>query len=154
LVSITSLSPWDPWVRKPSWNLQTGIISAHDLDRDPEHSLYYQLTGGSGLSFKSEMLRPALFYGLATADLGVGQPFEDDYRIGGGINSGILLEAMPWWRIHFNASYIRYPMGERGEVVKLRLVQAIPFGKCFQGRITLERQNRYKEALFSVLMYL
>jgi hypothetical protein len=34
LIDIMSLSPWDRWVRKPSWMLHTGASVANDLDRD------------------------------------------------------------------------------------------------------------------------
>jgi hypothetical protein len=154
LINILSLAPWDTWVRKPSWNVNTGLSVARDLDHDPEDSLYYGLQVGSGLSYRPAFFSRALVYGLGQADVGLGQVFEDDYRLGGGINSGVLLDAASWWRIHFNAVYLRYPLGERGEAVKLRLVQAVPLGKRMQARVILERQNAYKEIVFSFLLYL
>jgi hypothetical protein len=154
LIDIMSLSPWDDWVRKPSWNVHTGLAVANELNRDPENSLYYGLNTGTGLSLQSHLWRRELFYALAEVDGGVGAVFRDNYRLGGGTNSGVIVEAAPWWKIHFNASYLRYPVGEPGAAVKLQLIQAIPLGHDLQFRATLERQNSYKEVLFTLLHYL
>jgi len=154
LIDIMSLSPWDPWVRKPSWAVHTGLETAHDSDQRPEKSLFYGLHGGSGLSYETHLLRKEVFYVLAAGDAGVGGTFDRNYRLGGGANSGIVVDALPNWRIQFDTFYLRYPLGQTGEVVKLRLTQAVPLGKRAQLRLAIERQNAYKEILLSGLLYL
>jgi hypothetical protein len=64
-----------------------------------------------------------------------------------------VLEAMPWWRMHFNADFLYYPFGETGEVVRLECLNAFPLGKSMQLRTGIKRENSYKEVLFSVLRY-
>ncbi len=153
LIDIFSLSPWDRWVRKPSWGVRTGVSVAHDRDKAPDKSVYYGLGGVSGLAWESHRFRKLLIYTLAKADSGVGGVFYQNYRIGGGANGGATLEALPWWQIHFNADYLYYPLGETGEVVRLELMNTFPIGRVFQVRAGLKRENNYKEALFSVLRY-
>src|SRR5262249_12024057 len=144
LVDIMSLSPWDAWVRKPSWEVHTGLAVANDLDRDPENSLYYGVNTGAGVSAQSHFWRREQGYALAEVDGGVGSVFRDDYRVGGGTNAGLMFEAASWWQIHFNANYLRYPVGNPGSQVKLQLIQTVPLGHTMQFRATLERDNAYK----------
>ena len=158
LIDIMSLSPWDPWVRKPSWNLHTGVGVANDLDRAPKQSDgYYGLNGGSG-AFPIKRISEARGVVLCAG--------RSRQRAVGGEFSGTITGSAAarwrewrwtpaaWWRIHFNTTYLNYPLGETGEAVKLQLIQAIPLGSTAQFRCTLQRQNAYKELLLSVLLYL
>jgi hypothetical protein len=154
LVDLTSFSPWDRWVHHPSWKVNTGLSVAHDLDRDPENSLYYGLNGASGFSAQIPKLERSMVYALAEADAGFGAVFRDGYRLGGGGTAGIALEPIANWRMHVEGSYLRYSAGEPGEAVRWRLIQNIPLAANFALRAKLERQNQYKEVLVSALWYL
>ena len=154
LVDLISFSPWDRWVHPPSWRVGTGLEVAHDLDRNPEDSLYYALHGGSGVSVPLPFSRHAMAYALATADSGVGTVFRDNYRIGGGGMVGFFFDLAEVWRLHVDASHIHYPLGEPGGATRLRLIQAFPLTKTAQLRAQLERQNNYKEVLLSILVHL
>jgi len=154
LVDLIALSPWDRWVRHPSWKVNTGLQNALDLNRDPGHTLFYGLNGGSGISFNVPGVQGALFYTMAEADFGLGAPFRDYYRMGGGGLGGISWVPCAWWRARFQGGYTYYPLGNPGGVTKLQLTQSIPLRKSVEARVVLERQNSYKEALFSLLWYL
>jgi len=153
LIDILSLSSWDRWTRKPSWKVRTGLSAAGDVKQDPEDSLMYGLQVGPGISLRTHVLRGEHWYALAEADTQFGGVFENNFRAGAGTESGVIVEAAPGWHVHFKAAYFRYPWGNEGEAVRLRLIQACPLGKSMQFRVTLERQNRYKEMLFSLLRY-
>ena len=113
----------------------------------------YGLQVGPGISLRTHVLRGEHWYALAEADTQFGGVFENNFRAGAGTESGVIVEAAPGWHVHFKAAYFRYPWGNEGEAVRLRLIQACPLGKSMQFRVTLERQNRYKEMLFSLLRY-
>ena len=138
LVNILSLSPLDRWVRHPSWTLKTGLDTALDLGKDPENSLYYGLSGGSGFAFPVPVGHGSILYGLAKMDSGAGHAFEDGYRIGFGGDAGLLFTIASFWRVDFSGSYIRYPVGNVGGKNMLKLVQGCPLHKNLQARITLE----------------
>lgn len=153
LIDILSLSAWDRWVRKPSWKVHTGLSVAEDIEHRPEHSLYYGLQTGPGFSAATHILKREQWYTLALWDTGLGQVFREDYRLGFGTESGVIFKLLPMWHVHFAGSYWRYPLGEVGSSVRLRLIQAIPLGKSMQARATVQRQNQYKEVVLSVLRY-
>jgi hypothetical protein len=154
LIDLKSLTGWDRWIHSPSWELRTGLSVARDLDRDPENSLYYSLHLGPGLGFESHLWRREMVYGLADMDTGVGGIFDHGYRWGGGGTSGILFEAASFWRIHFQAAFIQYPVGHVGSATKLSLAQSFSISRNVEFRATLERQNTYREALLTLNFYL
>jgi len=154
LLNLESLSAWDRWIHSPSWNLKTGLSVARDVDRDPEKSLYYGLNLGSGLAFESHLWRREMIYGLAEADSGAGSVFDQGYRLGGGGRTGLLLELARFWRVHLTADFLRYPLGDIRSTTKLHLIQVFSLSRNLEFRSTLERQNTYKEALFTLNLYL
>jgi hypothetical protein len=154
LVDLASFSPWDAWVHHPSWKVNTGLEVADDLPRDPENSLYWGLGGGSGLTVPIPFLPQSMFYALAVADGGIGHPFRDVYRLGGGGVAGLTFQFFPGWRHHIEGGYIQYPLGDPGSTVQWRAVESFSPMKNFDLRATLERKNQYKEVLLSALWYL
>jgi hypothetical protein len=154
LVDLMSFSPWDPWVHHPSWKVNTGLAVANDLKRDPEASVYYALNTGSGISLRTPLSKDSLIYALAQVDAGVGGVFRDSYRLGGGGQAGILFSVNRYWRAHFDLDYVRYPLGNPGSAMKLRLTQGGRVSRQVEWRAKLERQNQYKEVLLSLLVYL
>lgn len=153
LVDLISFSPWDRWVRKPSWRVQTGLNTANDLNKDPEHALYYGLGGGSGFSLATPISPHSIIYALAEVDSGIGTTFRDNYRLGGGGSTGFFVEVTRHYRAHFNASYFNY-LGDPDSATKLQLFQSVPLYKDMELRMKLERQNIYKEVLLSLYVYL
>jgi hypothetical protein len=152
LIDLKSFSPWDRWVHPPSWRVNTGLDVANELNRDPENSLYYGLNGGSGFSFKTPLSQDSMVYALAQMDSGIGHAFRDNYRLGGGGNAGVMFDIARFWHVHFDASYDDY-IGNPISSTKLKLIQGCPLTRDIQMRIALERQNQYKEVMFSLLLY-
>lgn len=153
LVDLMSFSPWDRWIRKPSWKIQTGLQVANDLPKDPEHALYYGLGGGSGLSFSLPWTKRTMVYALAEADSGIGRTFRDRYRLGGGGSTGFFLDLGNYYRLRAQARFIDY-VGHPGSATQVRLTQSVSLMKDFEVRIQLDRQNHYKEVLTSLLWFL
>lgn len=153
LVDLMTFSPRDRWVRHPSWHVRTGIDNAMDLNKDLDHSLYYGLTGGSGFSWSLPGGLRGIVYGKAEADLGVGETFRDTYRFGGGGEGGLLLRPIARAQLRFESHILYYPLGDPGEVVKLKAVAGYTITSRLQLRASIERQNRYQEALGSLAYY-
>jgi hypothetical protein len=64
------------------------------------------------------------------------------------------VEAAAFWRIHFRATVIDYPVGQVGTATKLGLIQSFSVSRDTELRVILERQNAYHEALFTWNVYL
>ncbi len=153
LIDLKSYSPWDRWMHHPAWQVGTGLQVAQDLAKDPENSLHYDAHGGSGIAFHTPLSRESMAYALAVADVGVGAPFRDYYRFGGGGTAGLWFDLFTVWRMHIDATYLNYPLGDPMGSVRLSFLSAIPLGHWGQWRVQLSRQNDYKEVLNQVLVY-
>ena len=154
LADILSLPGWDRWVHPLSWRIRTGLETADDLPKDPENSLYYGLRFGSGVSYHSHLWKREIFYLLSGVDAGVGHVFDHRYRAGFGGQGGAVIQLAGPWRIQVEGDFIRYPVGQVGETVRWRFIHAVDLSRHFQWRTTLERQNRHKELVLSLLFYL
>jgi len=153
LADAVSMTPLDRWIRHPSWKMKTGLAVAEDLSKDPEHALYFGIRFGSGFSLSSDPGR-WLFFTMAEGDTGLGFAFDRNYRLGAGVVSGLLVQPMPRWKIRFEGGWMRYPLGHYAEAVRLQLANNLQMTRRLSLRSTLSRQNRNKEVLFSVLLYL
>jgi len=153
LVEILSLSAWDRWVHPPSWHVRTGFDVAHDLGRDPEDSLFYGLSGGSGYSFGLSKRKRNIWYALWQAETALSGSFDKDYRAGAGGMTGLALELHARWRMHGTATWMRYALGHIQNKVKLHLTQTLNITQNFEFRLSLERQNSYKEGTATLNIY-
>ncbi len=150
MVDLVSLTPWDRWVRAPSWKFNFGLTTANDLNLDPGHDLFFKVNLGAGPSFRLPLGKNTLAYGMAELDSGLGDVFRDAYRFGGGANGGIMAEFGPRFRIRFDAQYLNYPVGDVRSAVKLHVIPTYKLSRTLSLRAQLQRQNRYKEALLSL----
>ena len=152
-IQIKSLSPWEAWVRKPSWQLWIGYNRAHDLDRNPNGSGYAGFAGGLGSSLRIPQYRETILYAMVKGDGQVGGVFRDNYRIGVGPEAGLVGAFSRQWRLHFIASYLRYAAGDISNANRLRLIQSYQLPANFEARLTLSRENHYREGVFSINRY-
>jgi hypothetical protein len=151
IVDIVSLSPWDGWVRKPSWKLSTGVDQAKELGCNGPSCMYYDLDGGAGLSAQSHLGRRELYYAMAEADFGAAPVFDQGWRAGAGGTAGLMLDLLPTWRALFEATYIGYIQGPSQE--RLRLVNAWHLSRNAELRLTLDRRIPDEEAGLSFYIY-
>lgn len=153
LADAVSMTPLDRWIRHPSWKMKTGFAVAEDLPKDADHAQYFGIRFGSGISLSP---RPEqwLFFAMADGDSGLGATFDRYYRLGVGGVSGLIVQPIPLWKIRFEGGWMRYPLGNYGEAVRLQLVNNFEITRHVSVRSTLSRQNRNKEALFTFYLYL
>ncbi len=151
LVGIVSLSPWDPWIKKPSWKLSTGVEQAKELGCSGASCMYYGLNGGAGLSALSHVWRRELYYALAETDFGFGPVLPQDWRAGAGGSAGVIVDVTPYWRILGEATYIDYAQRSSPRQ-RLRLTNSLRLTRDTELRVTLDRRNPDQEA--GVMFYL
>jgi hypothetical protein len=175
LVDLISITPWDRWIHPPSWKVKTGLMTANELKRDPENSLYYGLNLGTGYAFalggsphpyplpsqrgegRAELgVRgaPLLFYGMVEMGFGLGHAFGHDVRFGGGPTGGILYSPCRYWRARFQIAHDEYAVGGTPSTTKLVLDQSVSVTRNMEIRTQLQRQNTYKEVMFSWVWFL
>jgi hypothetical protein len=159
LADIVSVTPWDRWIHPPSWKVNTGWRTANDLNRDPENSQYYGLNFGSGYAADLNSFFPSrqgndwmLVYAMAETDLGVGYPFDDSVRFGGGPSGGLQVTPVSFWRARIQASY--FPYVGTPSTTRMGLYQSLSITKTLELRVKVERQNIYKEVLLSLVLFL
>jgi hypothetical protein len=155
LVDLISITPWDRWIHPLSWKVKTGLAVADDLNRDPENSLYYGLNLGSGYAaWVPGTDEKLLVYGMAEMEAELGHAFDHDVRAGGGPTGGLLYSPCRYWRARFQMAHDEYAVGGTPSTTKLALQQSLSVTRDMECRIQLQRQNTYKEVLFSWVWFL
>lgn len=153
LLRIVSLTPYDAWVFRPSWRLSTGVERLHQDGCVGSSCLYYDLSGGPGLS--AEPTDKLLLYAFLDASGGAGPAFEKNYRVALGASVGALLTPFDPIRLGVEASY-RYPLlgqpypdfapGDDGAPFTIRGVAAVNLTTNVELRGTYDRRRGYEAA--------
>jgi hypothetical protein len=144
VLDIISLSPWDPWVRQPSWKLSTGVDQAKELGCGGVGCMYYNLNAGFGLSGLTHLGRRELYYAFVEGDFGAGPVLEKGWRAGAGATAGLMAEVTRNWRTQIEATTIGYSGSEARE--RLRLVNALRLDRDMEIRLILDRRVPDREA--------
>jgi hypothetical protein len=153
LVRILSLSPLDPWMKKPSWEVDFGLRNASELGQAPWDSDYFGITLGSGLSLRSRVAGTETWYALAETDGGAGDIFHHGHRVGLGGTVGVLLEPSKRWRTKLDASYYDYVAGDTRNQGRLRLESNYDLTKDWSLRLRLQSYGIVDEEMLSILHY-
>jgi len=149
---IVSLTPWDRWVRKPSWHVFAGVTQAKELRRDPRNALVGDINPGIGVAASPDVpLRP-LLYAFADADFQQGRIIAQKVRLGGGPSAGVLLRPFPWWRVLAQASYTEY-LENTPHAERLTAISSWTLWRDGELRVTLDRRPPDSEAGASLLVY-
>jgi len=153
MVNIFSLVPADPWIHPPSSRLWLRFDTAHDLDKDPENSLDFGTKGGSGFSFHVPGQPGAIWYAMWRGEFVIGGTFDQNYRLGLGGETGLVLPIRKRLRFHLSANALRFPMGEVGNVVRYYGAGTYTLARNWEVRLIGERQNSYQEARLGLNYY-
>lgn len=152
LVEILSVSPWDPWMRKPSWGVGTGLDTAYELGRRADDSLVYEGHLGTGLA--AEVLPGSLAYVLASGEGAVGVPLRDGWRLGGGLRCGIVGDWGTGARAVLEAGLAGFPIGDRTPNHRLRLGLNWAVSRSLAWRSEFFLRGDHREAgLYAVLYH-
>ncbi len=170
LIDLMSITPCDLWIHPPSRKVNSGVAVANDLNRDPENSLYYGLNLGSGYAFSltgaphplpspsrgegREGVDSVLVYAMGEMELEFGHAYSHFVRFGGGPSAGVLINPVKVWRARLAASYFPYAVGGTPSTTRLGFYQSFSLTKSLELRAKLERQNVYKEVLFTLAWFM
>lgn len=153
LVEVFSLVPWDTWIHPPSWRVWTGVDVAHDLYRDPRHSMEYGVKGGSGFTFFLSARKKSMLYVMWRGEFMGGSAFDKGYRMGLGGQSGLIVPVSSKLRLHASANALRFPAGHVGNVVRFYGAGSYNLTKNLEWRLIGERQNHYMEMRTGPTLY-
>jgi hypothetical protein len=136
VIDILSLTPRDRFFKPLSWGVDTGIQRMW-TDDGPTNGA--QVKGSSGVSYR--VGEDHLAYGLLQGQLKVANRFQENYSLGGGIKTGLLL-----FFDHSTANLdlwgLRYGLGETDNAFQARWRQSFPLGKQMALRYIVE--HRYE----------
>lgn len=157
-LEIISLSPLDPWVYKPSWKIRVHLDQAKELGCSQDQKcLYFDLNMGRGYAFETKFWKREILYGLVEGDIGLGGILDDNYRLGGGVTTGLLIDLASFWRIHLEGTYVGYPVGDTRPKIKAHIIQAFPIFSDIDFRLKLAREashnTAHTEMVFSMNIY-
>jgi hypothetical protein len=109
-IEIVSVAPFDPWMKKPSWTVGTGLETGYELGKTLSSSLLYEGHAGSGLAF--EPLPGLIAYGLTQAEGAAGAALRDGYRVGGALRGGLAWRLRPV-TVHVDGALAGAAWGDR-----------------------------------------
>lgn len=119
LGEVLSVSPWDPWIRKPSWTMGTGLETAFELGKPAADSLVYEGHFGTGLA--TELGPRASAWGLVVAEGAAGAALREGWRVGGSLCAGAVAQLTGRWRALLEGGLSAQPFGDKTPNHRLRL---------------------------------
>lgn len=119
LAEVLSVSPWDPWIRKPSWTMGTGLETAFELGKPAADSLVYEGHAGTGLA--AELGPQASVWALVVAEGATGAALREGWRAGGSLRAGAVAQLTGRWRALLEGGLSAQPFGDKTPNHRLRL---------------------------------
>ena len=151
LLNIISLSPVDSLFFKPSWKFNTGLDTIHR--NGCRFCRVGGANGGIGLAAESSWLRREVYYVFTEAAAEYSQAFNRDYRIGGGLSAGTLVDITERWKIAASASYFGYPAGDGKPEWRVGAQQRFTFTKNLALRFDFNQRLNSREYLLNLQLY-
>lgn len=134
VIDILSLTPRDRFFKPVSWGVDTGLERMLTNAGATNGS---QVNGGGGVSYK--VAGEHIAYGLAHGQLKVAKRFVNNYSMGAGVRSGLLL-----FFEHSSANLefraLRFALGETDNFFQARWRQSFPLGSQMSTRYILEHR--------------
>ncbi|MDD5207904.1 MAG: DUF4105 domain-containing protein [Elusimicrobiales bacterium] len=145
LAHIMSLSPWDEWTRRQSWELSAGLEQAGETGRQSGRSAIWDMSAGSGLAVEWRGPVRQLWYAMVQADSGFGPALNANWRAGAGLKAGLLAERGPV-RALFEARYISYAIGDTRPLWAGSLAASLRLDANSSARLEYSWRGEEKEA--------
>ncbi|MDO8803327.1 MAG: DUF4105 domain-containing protein [Elusimicrobiota bacterium] len=145
LAHITSLTPWDDWTRRQSWEISAGVEQADETGRQSGRSAVWAMNAGSG--FAAEVSGPVrqLWYAMLQVDSGFGPALNANWRAGAGVKAGLLAGNGPL-RALIEARYIGYVIGDTRPLWAGSAAASLRLSKNRAARLEYSWRGEVKEA--------
>lgn len=151
LLNITSLSPVDSLFFKPSWKLNSGFET---IDRNGcRFCRVGGASGGIGLAAETSWLRREVYYGFGEIAAEYSRGFAGDYRVGGGLSAGLLVDVTERWKVASNASYFGYGAGDGRPEWRFGAQQRFTLSKDLALRFDFNQRTSRREYLVNLQLY-
>lgn len=118
VIEILSVAPFDPWMKKPSWSVGTGLDTAFEKGRPAPDALVYEGHAGSGLAF--EPSAGVVFFGLTQLEGAAGAVLDGGWRVGGGLRGGLSASLGRRWTALLDGGLSATAWGDRAPNHRLR----------------------------------
>jgi hypothetical protein len=151
LVRITSLSPHDAFVAKPSWRVEVGYQTLRDLDCGRCH--WFKVAGGTGRAVRLKRSVSSLAYAFFNLEAGLSEAFDASFRLAPGVMAGVMFQPFHFWKVHVSGS-VYYPVLGGGPVYYRNLVhQHIAFTRQIGVRLEMNYFKTTLEGLVALHIY-
>jgi hypothetical protein len=151
LLNIVSLSPVDALFKSPSWKIATGLDTIrHDNCRFCRAG---HLNAGIGVSSESFWLKREVYFGFTELAAEYGPVFAGNYRLGGGVNLGMLVDITDGWKAGLSASYLHYPLGDKSGEWRISAQQRYSVRKNIAVRLEFNQRQHVQEYLINLHLY-
>lgn len=162
LIDIVSASPVDRWVKSLSWKVWLGVDNARELgceransDRHGWRCLYGGvITGGGGAARFGPQDR-FMAFALVETDAGAGPAFRTGkrYRVGGGVEAGLVAEASARWRFQLGGRQVFYFLGDTRQNRRAQVAAAFTVAPGWDLRLGTDVAGTYADVMGQVLAY-
>lgn len=148
LANIVSLSPMDSLFTSPSWKLNAGMQTVrHGGCRFCSNGV---VNGGVGAAMESRFLNREVFFAFAEAESNVSHAYEQNHRVGAGGTVGLLADLTDRSKVMLSTTYLRFPLGERSDDVRLFFGQRYTLHKDLALRFEFNHRDRDNDAVFAI----
>lgn len=162
LIDIVSASPVDRWVKSLSWKVWLGVDNARELgcerpesDRQGWRCLYGGVTTGGGGAARFGPDGRFMAFALVETDGGAGPAFRTGkrYRLGGGVEAGLVAEASARWRFQLGGRQIFYFLGDTRQNRRAQVMGAFTAAPGLDLRLGTSIAGTYADVTAQVLAY-
>ena len=151
LLNMISLSPMDGLFHAPSWKFGLGMNTVrHDNCRLCSNGYF---NGGIGGSIESHWLKRELFFAFAEAEANYSSAYEERHRIGGGGTAGMLADLTDRWKLLMSGTYLRYPIGNKGDDFRWTVGQRLAILQNLALRLDYNHRDQDNDVMFSLQAY-
>lgn len=135
LIDILSLTPRSDFFKPISWGVDTGVERMYT---NRGRTTGAQVAAGGGVSYAAP--GDSLVYALLQGQLKVAHQFEQDFTLGGGLMTGVLLP-VGGSTANLEVRALRYQLGETDSFFQARWRQSFPIGSQLAFRYELEYRH-------------
>ncbi len=151
LANIVSLTPVDMLIKAPSWKLRAELNTVKF--NECRYCQNINLNGGLGLAFESQWMYRVVWFALPEFDANFSKAYDGRYRIGGGINAGMIMSLTEKWKMLASGSYLRYPVGDSSDAVLFFVGQRYAMTNNLALRVEFQRHPKDNEGLVKIQAY-
>jgi hypothetical protein len=151
LLNMVSLSPMDGLFHVPSWKFGLGMNTIRHTNCRLCSNGYFN--GGIGGSVESHWLKRELFFAFAEAEANYSGAYEERHRVGGGGTVGLLSDLTDRWKLLASGTYLRYPLGDKGDDFRWTVGQRFTLLQNLSLRLDYNHRDRDNDVIFSMQAY-